>query len=126
MPRPSASDPLIPLPVRLPTSTVERLRRQALDTGFSLSDVLRSHLTLSEAKPLGKPIPRRRAPMLAPVSGIDPVLLRQLASIGSNVNQIAHQVNSGALAGTTLDMLAVLIELQQIERHLRAIVAHRS
>jgi 7,8-dihydro-6-hydroxymethylpterin-pyrophosphokinase len=64
--------------------------------------------------------------MLAPVSGVDPVLLRQLASIGSNVNQIAHQVNSGALVGTTLDMLSVLTELQQIERHLRAIAAHRS
>ena len=125
MPR-SSSDPLIPLPVRFPTSTVERLRARADASGVTLSDMLRSHLTLDAAKPLGKPVPRRRVSKLASVSGLDPVLLRQLASIGSNVNQLAHQVNAGALAGTTMDALALLTELQQIERHLRAIAEFRS
>ena len=124
MARSPAVDPLIPLPMRLPTSTVMRLREQAAAAGVTMSDVLRSHLTLAEAKPLGKPVPRKRPPKLAAVSGVDPLLMRQLASIGSNINQLAHRVNSVSAAGDTLNLISVLTELQQIERHLRDISNH--
>lgn len=122
MPRPTAGDPLIPLPVRLPTSTVERLREQATAAGCSLSDVLRSHLTLAEAKPLGKPRPRRREPKkLGAVSGADPVLLRELASFGNNMNQLARSVNSGLLGGTPIECIQILSSLRAIEQEIMAI-----
>jgi hypothetical protein len=122
MTRPNAEDPLIPLPVRLPTSTVERLREQATAAGCTMSDVLRSHLTLSEAKPLGKPRPRRREPKkLGAVSGADPVLLRELSSIGNNMNQLARSVNSGLLCGTTISCVQILASLRAIEQQIMTI-----
>lgn len=122
MARPPADDPLIPLPVRLPTSTVERLRDQATAAGCSLSDVLRSHLTLADAKPLGKPRPRRREPKkLGAVSGADPVLLRELASVGNNMNQLARSVNSGLLGGTPIECVQILASLRAIEQEIMLI-----
>ena len=121
MARPNATDPLIPLPVRLPTSTVERLRAEATAAGVSLSDVLRSHLTLAEAKPLGKPRPRRREPTkLGAVSGADPVLLRALSGIGNNMNQIARRAGNFPGA-STMQCVEVLVILRAIESELTQI-----
>lgn len=125
MPANKSSDPLTSLSVRFPFSLVQKLRVQSVQSGVTVSDVLRSHLTLAEARPLSKPVPRRRPKHLAPVSGADPALLRQLAGMGSNLNQIAHQINACALAGEALPALRLLTELQQIERHLRAISDHQ-
>ncbi len=119
MARPSAADPLVPLPVRLPKSAVERLRAQAAERGCSVSDVLRAHLTLDAAKPLGKPRPRQREPKkLGSVSGADPVLLRQLASLGNNMNQLARAVNAELLSGRPGDCVQVLIVLRAMEQQL--------
>ncbi len=118
MARSPALDPLIPLPVRLPTSLVERLRAQADAAGVTLSDVLRSHLTLAEAKPLAKPRPQFRPKKLGEVSGADPQLLRQIASIGNNVNQLARTVNAGLLGGSGIENAELLLHLASIERHL--------
>lgn len=116
MARPPSDDPLIPLPVRLPTSTVERLRDQAAAAGCSLSDVLRSHLTIADAKPLGRPRPRQReAKRLATVSGANPQLFRHLASIGSNLNQLARSVNAGKLNGSTIECIQIIAVLRAIE-----------
>jgi hypothetical protein len=118
----SVDDPLVPLPVRLPKSTVDRLKAQALERDCSVSDVLRAHLTLDAAKPLGKPRPRRREPKeLGPVSAADPLLLRQLASLGNNMNQLARAVNAGALAGKPADAVQILIVLRAIEQQLSTI-----
>ena len=45
---------------------------------------------------------------------IDPALLRQLAGLGNNINQIARRVNSSDW--TTLDQVKVLTHLVAIER----------
>ena len=123
MARPFVEDPLIPLSVRLPTSTIERLYEEATAKGCSVSDVLRSHLSLADAKPLGKPRPRRREPMkLGAVSGADPVLLRELASIGNNMNQLARGVNGallgGTLSGTPSECFQILVSLRAIEQEI--------
>ena len=124
MGRPTVRDPLVPLPLRLPTSTVARLRTQAEAAGVTLSDVLRAHLTVDEAKPLAKPRPRRRPPKkLGSVSGSDPSLLRQLAAIGNNVNQIARAVNAGMVTGSSVDGIQLLAVLNIIECELRRIGA---
>ena len=122
MARPNAEDPLIPLPVRLPRSTVERLRGEATAAGCSVSDVLRTHLTLAAAKPLGKVRPRRREPTkLGAVSGADPALLRGLSGIGNNVNQLARSVNAKKLDGTPMQCVELLVTLAAIERELMTI-----
>jgi plasmid stability protein len=110
------------MPVRLPTSTVERLRVQAAASGCSLSDALRAHLTLAEAKPLGKPRPRRREPKkLAAVSGADPELMRELAGLGNNMNQLARSVNGGLLGGKPIECLQILASMRAIEREIMLI-----
>ena len=82
MPARRADDPLVLLPLRVPASLRAVLVAQATEAGSTLSDALRSHLTLAAAKPLGKPVPRRRQPQrLAAVSGADPELIRQVADI---------------------------------------------
>ena len=48
----------------------------------------------------------------------NPALLRQLASIGGNVNQIARDLNSRARAEATVDVEAKFAELRRIEQHL--------
>lgn len=119
MPRPNAKDPLIPLPVRLPTSTVERLRAEAERLGCSVSDALRAHLTLEDAKPIGKPTPRKRtSKKLGAVSEIDPTLAREIASIGNNINQIARVINQGLLNGSTIDSIKLLVVLQAIDQRI--------
>ena len=50
---------------------------------------------------------------------VDPALLRQLASIGNNINQIARRVNSGEWMA--LDRLHVVAALTAIERGLIAL-----
>ena len=50
------------------------------------------------------------------VPRIDPSLLRQLAGIGNNINQIARRVNSSDW--TTLDQVKVLTHLAAMEREL--------
>lgn len=122
MARPIAPDPLIPLPVRLPTSLVNHLRARAKAANLTVSDVLRSHLTLSEAKQLAKPRPQfRPKKKLGAVSGADPVLMRQIAGIGNNLNQLARTVNAGLLGGSGIENADLLLHLASIERHLNAL-----
>lgn len=126
MPYPSAKDPFIPLPLRLPTSLVEQFRAQADKQKCSVSDVVRAHLKHEQVKPLGKPRPRQREPQkLGAVSGADPALMRQLASIGNNLNQLARTVNSGLIGGTPIECVQALATLKAIEQEIVRIgVAH--
>lgn len=63
-----------------------------------------------------------RKPRTAPA--VDPALLRQLASIGNNLNQIARRVNSGEWAA--LDRVHVVAALATIERALIAVKENAS
>lgn len=126
MPARRVNDPLVTLPLRVPASLRDQLRALAAMQDCSLSDALRAHLTLAAAKPLGKPAPRRRpSAQLASVSGADPALLRHLAAIGSNLNQIARAVNSQRLAVKPLQVLELLTLLHAIEGQFGVLVAQR-
>lgn len=52
---------------------------------------------------------------------VDPQLLRQLSSIGNNLNQIARIVNQKAKTDTPLDRIAVISALHGIEQELKRI-----
>ena len=120
MPAHSASDPLVPLPFRVPASLKLALQRAAESAGSTVSDVLRSRLTLEAVAPLGKSPPRRRTPrQLGSISDADPRLMRELASIGSNLNQISRALNTGLCIGKPLELIESLVLLRSIEARIQ-------
>ncbi|MYL24988.1 MobC family plasmid mobilization relaxosome protein [Vreelandella massiliensis] len=98
--------------LRLPANTAVKWRQLAQDTDLSLSDWLRRRVDGGHAVPAAKPRRQRRLRTLT----ADPALLRQLAAIGSNVNQIARVLNSTRLAPS--DQVQWLTELAAIQREL--------
>ena len=50
---------------------------------------------------------------------VDPKLLRQLAGIGNNLNQIARLVNHESKANSAIDRIAIITALSGIERELQ-------
>ena len=125
MSRPAAVDPLVPFPVRLPTSVVERWRVEAETRGVTLSDLLRSHLTVEAAKPLGNAVPLKRVKLVA-APEVDPELTRAINRAGENINQIARNINTATLVGSGVNVVTVLIEMKKIRETLDAIYAHQA
>ena len=125
MPRPAAADPLIPFPVRLRTSQVEVWRLEALKAGVTLSDLLRSHLTIESAKPLGKAVPLKRVKLTASPA-VDPELTRAINRAGNNLNQIARNINSAMLIGDGVHLVSLLTEMKKIRETLDAIYSHQA
>lgn len=123
MARPNADNPLVPFPVRLPLDLAERLRAEAKAHGCTNSDVFRRYLALDDAKPLNQPRPVRAQKYTGIVNHADPVLMRQLAQIGNNLNQIAHGINVSNLAGEPLSVVQILAALRSIEREIEALGA---
>lgn len=123
MPRPTAENPLIPFPVRLPTDLVERLRAEAAASGVTNSDVFRRYLSLADAKPLAQPRPQRAQKYTGRVNHADPDLMRSLAGIGNNLNQLARSVNVSNLANEPLSRIHILSVLRLIEQKLEVIGA---
>ena len=50
---------------------------------------------------------------------VDPKLLRQLAGIGNNLNQIARLVNQQSKTSSAIDRIAIITALSGIERGFR-------
>ena len=124
MPARRVSDPLIRLNLRVSQSLRDRLVAQADEAGVTLSDLFRSHLSIDAVKPLGVPVKRRRAVQhLDRARSADPALLRNLAAIGSNLNQVARAVNTGAVAGDLVHAIELLVVLRAIEREFADLVA---
>ena len=94
--------------VRASPEELARWQAKAEAAGMRLSGLVRQ--ALDEARP-----PRRRS--RAPV---DPALLRQLALIGNNLNQLARWANRDR-GGT--DAVAVVARLIEIDRELSAVRA---
>ena len=116
MPAHTVADPLVPLPIRVPSSLKLELRVRADAAGVTMSDMLRSHLTLSAAKPLARPRPRRRQPRkLGAVSGTDPVLLRNLSAISANLSQISRNLNQPLANAAAVDLMTAIALLFSIE-----------
>ncbi|MBE0465593.1 MobC family plasmid mobilization relaxosome protein, partial [Halomonas colorata] len=80
--------------LRLPDDTAAHWRQSAKAADKSLSDWLRQRVDGAEAVQTGL----RRQPRRLRTLTADPVLLRQLAAIGSNINQMARVLNSVGLS----------------------------
>lgn len=127
MPAHHVDDPLVSLSVRIPKSLLDSMKACAHETGVTLADQLRSHLSLDAVKPLGVPVKRHRAMrQLERTHCADPALLRQLAAIGCNLNQIARKVNAQAVADNLLEIIEVLVLLRAIEDDFAVLIASNS
>ena len=123
MPAHRVTDPLVSLSIRIPQSLRDLLNVQANEAGVTLADLFRAHLRIDAVKPLGVPVKRRRAVQhLDRVRSVDPALLRNLAAIGSNLNQVARAVNVGAIAGDQMQAIDLLVVLHAIEREFAGLV----
>ena len=93
--------------IEIRTTAEEKLRWQALaeNKGVSLSALVRSFLD-------GQRLRNRREP-----PKVDPVLLRDLARIGNNLNQLARAANRRQ----PVEAVALLVRLIEIDRELSAV-----
>ena len=55
-------------------------------------------------------------------SYIDPLLLRHVAQIGNNLNQIAKALNTANLNGQTLELLELIQVMNQVDGHLKELL----
>lgn len=94
------------LKVRVTEAEAERLKAEAEEAGISVSELVRK-------RSLGQEVRQKRKPRKV-VHVADPELVRQVARIGNNLNQIARRVNG--LGRIEADALQALIS---IDRQLR-------
>lgn len=94
--------------IKIWLSPEEHAELQQLKTGHQLASWMRETC-------LGKKSKRRTSPPT-----VDPALLRQLAGIGNNVNQIARQCNSVLEPADAIDMLVRLEAIEQTLENLRS------
>ena len=105
--------------IRLPTHVRDAWRKSAEAAGMNLTDWIRSQVRLDGMEPVvtHKPTPRRKIPRRS-YTRTDPELLRHIAKIGNNVNQIAKEVNRRE---NSIYGLRVLERLVSIERAIQAL-----
>jgi len=103
------------LAFRLPDDVATDWRKRAAAAGVSVSDWVRAQVDVEQATGVA---PRVRRPQRRSFVPADPELLRHLAAIGNNVNQIARRVNS---LSSGVDRVELLVELAGIRDELRAI-----
>lgn len=97
------------LAFRLPDDVAESWRQQAAGSGSSLSDWVRSKVDAAQTTGIASPA---KAPKRRHYTPVDPELLRHVAMIGNNLNQIARGVNSQN-GVATIEILASLSSLRQ-------------
>ena len=82
------------------------------ENGFTMSEWLRRLALGQEVKEKRK----RRAP-----PKVDPELVRHLAKLGSNLNQIARAVNTMKIQGRSVELTELNLVLCSIERELKTL-----
>lgn len=108
------------LAFRLPDHIAESWRQQAEESGSSLSDWVRSKVDAAQITGIAAPAKKPKRRNYTPV---DPELLRQVAMIGNNLNQIARSVNNQHSGITAIQVLASLSSMRQ---DLSTLIEHNS
>jgi hypothetical protein len=98
--------------LRLDPATLAEWRQQADAEDKTLSDWLRSKVDAGQQTYIA---PARAKRERAPRHLADPALMRQLAALGSNLNQIARGVNECRLVGSPVHLVELLALLRSIE-----------
>ncbi len=100
--------------VRIDKPTAAEWREKAEASDLSLSDWIRGAIDANQQTHL--PTPRKRAVRVRDTShDADPVLMRQLAGMSNNLNQIARALNECRLIGAPVQVVEVLALLRSIE-----------
>lgn len=96
--------------IKIRVTAEELARLKGLSGDERLAEWMRSQC-------LGNAAGRRRTP----IPKADPALLRQIAGIGNNLNQVARRVNSGEWGA--VERVQVIAVLMAMERALQALSA---
>lgn len=100
--------------VRIDKPTAAEWREKAEASGLSVSDWIRGAVDANQQTHL--PTPRKRPVRVRDTShDADPALMRQLAGMSNNLNQIARALNECRLVGTPVHLVEVLALLRSIE-----------
>ena len=98
------------LTFRLPEAVAEEWRQRADRAGLSVSDFVRAAVDAHQATGIASPGKRRTRRNYTPA---DPELVRQLAWMGNNINQIARWVNTNKTGIEAVELLAHLNALSR-------------
>lgn len=100
--------------VRIDKLTAAEWRERAAASGLSLSDWIRG--AVDDNQQTNLPTPQRRPVRVRDTSNdADPALMRQLAGMSNNLNQIARALNECRLVGSSVQLVEVLALLRSIE-----------
>lgn len=98
--------------LRLDPETLAEWRKAATVEGKTLSDWLRAKVDADQQTHIAPARPKRDRD---PRHLADPALMRQLAALGSNLNQIARAVNECRLVGSPVHLVELLAMLRSVE-----------
>ncbi len=101
--------------VRIDKATAEVWRQQATAAGLSVSDWIRGAVDAGQQTHLPTPSKRPPRPPRDTSNDADPALMRQLAALGSNLNQVARALNECRSKGDRMPVLEALAYLRSIE-----------
>ena len=104
---------------RLPKEVADDWHAQAESVGKSLSDWIRSAIDEQQQTGIASPA---KAPKRKNYTPVDPDLLRQVAMIGNNLNQLARIANSFI----TIDSINLLSSLSSLRHDLSVLIDKNS
>lgn len=114
--------------VRFNNEELERIEVEAEKKKLNKSNYIR--YLVSQSLHLDQPIQKTEDTQLfkrsqrtfKKPSYVDPLLLRHVAQMGNNLNQIAKALNTANLNGQTLELLELIHVLKQMDNHLKDLV----
>jgi hypothetical protein len=111
------------LKIRLTPDELNAVRARAAQAGQPMADFTRRRLLESGAEivPVGR-VTKPASDVDPAPPAADPALVRQVARIGNNLNQIARAIHRAALWGEPIDRLAIHLQLHGIEATLLQIL----
>ncbi len=98
-----------PFEVWLSKSEREKIKQLAQSHGMSMSAYMRNRAIGKEEMPCPKPAPK------VIIHEVDPELVRQIARIGNNINQIARHLNTKRDELTGAELMDAITTLKAIE-----------
>ena len=100
-----SKDPIKLFTMKIPQSKLDRYKHAAKTYELPLSQLIQK---LLDRQPLPKRIRQK------PIPKADPELVRQVAAIGNNLNQIARRLNSGDKFDVVPHLVAIEDQLEQL------------
>lgn len=97
--------------LRIDPAAAADWRRRATAAGLSMSDWIRAAVDAGQQTNIAPPRRRQRDTR----NDADPALMRHLAQIGNNLNQLARALNECRVAGSTVQLVEALTLLRSIE-----------